>query len=455
MISFMKRNPVISTSFLLHLIVPFFAIGYLNSDEHFYTIEFALFKMNLSDYMPTSWEYQSHIRPFSLPFVFYGVGSFFKGLGIESVFTLMTIFRYASSILGFFSLFIFVEAWKQRYEISKKLEWILYLAWPLILMHSRNNSENWSTCFLLLGVALFLRNRNAFVTGILLGLSFYFRFQLGFLILPIYWFGRRNLGNLSKITLGILISCLLMALVDRWGYGFWTLTPYHYFMVNLVQDKVNSFGTSPWWYYMYLGLVKLVPFWGLAILGSVVWGFRSRNREYREILIWTLPFLIVHSLIGHKELRFIYPVMPFMMILALRFIGGFKRKWQKVFLWGNLLVMPILFMPQQKRWLIYKYVFDNKNIKTIYWASDANPLHIKSILRKDLKFLNFKDYKGSKPFYVITHNYREYFAVKKDYSCKIAKSVYPTWFRYFNIGGWVERSSVWVLGYCSPKLKSL
>jgi phosphatidylinositol glycan class B len=451
MISFIKKNPIISLSLALHLIVPFFAIGYHNSDEHFYSIEFALFKMGISDYMPTSWEYQSQIRPFSLPFVFYVIGSFLKSLGVDYVLTLSTFFRFVSSMLGFFSLFYFIEDWKKRYSISKNLEWVFYLAWPLIMFHSRNNSENWSTIFFLFGASLFLRNKNNFLTGLVLGLSFFFRFQLGFLILPIFWFKRKELGSLSVITLGILTTCALMVLVDRWGYGSWTLTPYNYFMVNLVQDKVNSFGVSPWWYYFYLGLVKLLPFWGIGILGSIAWGIKSKNQEFKEILIWIMPFLLVHMLIGHKELRFIYPIMPFCMILVARFFGELKDSWQKVFLWGNLLALPILFMPQQKRFKIYDYVFKNTEIKTLYYATEASPLHIKSIMRKDLVTKDFKEYDGNGPFWVITHKYREYEAVEKDYSCEIKKEIYPSWVRKFNIGNWVSRASTWVLGYCTHK----
>ena len=446
---FFRDNPIIGVALLLHLIVPFFSYGYFHPDEQFYGIEFMMLKLGTLDQLTFPWEYNAQIRPFSLPFLLFWIG---KALGTTDVFILSDILRLISSLLGLFSLLFFVQTWKKRFPISKSLEWVLYLAWPLIFMHTRTNSENWSTSFYLIGISLMFSKRKNLMSGVILGLSFFLRFQIGFLILPIYWFRRRELKDLSWITVGIFISCALMVTVDFWGYGEWTLTPYNYFMVNLVQDKVSHFGISPWWYYLYKGLVKLLPFWGILILSSIVWGFKTRSKEFKEILIWILPFLLVHTFIGHKELRFIYPILPFLMILVVRFI---RPKWQKILFWGNIIAFPILFMPQPKRLIIYKYLYKSKEISTVYWTHEVNPLREKSFIRKDLISKSFKHYAGEKSFYVMTPNYTEYRDLSKKFSCEIAKEIYPSWIRYFNIGGWVERSSVWVLGYCSPKLKSL
>lgn len=448
---FLRDNPVIALSLALHLIVPFFSYGFFNPDEQYYTIEFMMLKMGTLDQLTFPWEYNAQIRPFSLPFFFYTIASFLRLLGIEDVFTISTVIRVISSLVGFLSTFLFLKAWKKKYPIDKYLEWVLYLAWPIILMHARTNSENWSTSFFFLGISLILGGRKNLLSGIILGLSFFFRFQLGFLILPVYWFLRKDFKGLGLVTLGIFISCVLMVVVDFWGYGEWTLTPYNYILVNLIQDKVSEFGVSPWWFYFYQGLVKLLPFWGLVIIGSMFWGFKSRSKEFKEILIWILPFLMVHILIGHKELRFIYPILPFCMILAARFIGELKVSWQKVLIWGNILALPILFIPQHKRIVHLKYLYKNSDIKTVYFTHGGRPFHEKSLIRKDLNILPFREYMGERFFYALTPNHKDFRDLSKKFACKIEIEIYPEWIQKFNIGGWVERSSSLVLGYCQNK----
>ena len=80
-----------------------------------------------------------------------------------------------------------------------------------------------------------------------------------------------------------------------------------------------SFGVSPWYTYLILLLTVPTVLWGLAIYGSFV---ISIVRHYQNPAVWAFIFFIVcHSLIAHKELRFLFPVIP---LLPLFMVWGYE-----------------------------------------------------------------------------------------------------------------------------------
>lgn len=98
-------------------------------------------------------------------------------------------------------------------------------------------------------------------------------------------------------------------------YGKRTLTPRDFVLANL---SVSSFyGTSPWHYYLTQGLPILcttaLPFvlHGLARFGAV--NSTTGMQTMRGLVFFTLA---VYSLAGHKEWRFLHPLLPVLHVCA-------------------------------------------------------------------------------------------------------------------------------------------
>lgn len=125
---------------------------------------------------------------------------------------------------------------------------------------------------------------------------------------------------------GILLMVLIGVLVDRWFYGEWTLSAWNYFDQNILLDKVSTFGVKPWWWYITEILEKGIPPFSLLYVGSF---FLLIFYKPKSPLTWSiLPFIIVHSLIGHKEIRFVFPIIGFVSIIT---IFGFEIIQDKFF----------------------------------------------------------------------------------------------------------------------------
>ncbi|TAQ85865.1 hypothetical protein B7494_g5802 [Chlorociboria aeruginascens] len=122
-----------------------------------------------------------------------------------------------------------------------------------------------------------------------------------------------------------LAVILVSGLSDRLYFGEWTFPPYQWYHFNVSQGLAVFYGRNVWHYYFSQGLPLLLttylPF-ALYALYILVINIRSPSKsiyvapDISFILTNTLySTLITFSLISHKEVRFIYPLLPILHIL--------------------------------------------------------------------------------------------------------------------------------------------
>lgn len=117
----------------------------------------------------------------------------------------------------------------------------------------------------------------------------------------------------------------LIVLAFLWGldtlyYGRMTLTPLNFVLTNF-SSVALFYGSSAWHYYLTQGLPVLcttaLPFVLHGIWLSLGPSGTQPARCLLGLLVWTIS---VYSLAGHKEWRFIHPVLPILHIFAAKSI---------------------------------------------------------------------------------------------------------------------------------------
>ncbi len=151
--------------------------------------------------------------------------------------------------------------------------------------------------------------RKLFLAGLLCGLAMSLRIQLfpAVAIAALYFCWSRWRARTPAVFGGILLPVAIFGVVDAitWSYPFQSF--FRYFWVNAVQGRSELYGTEPWYWYLAVLLAHLGPILFLALLG-----IRSS-----PFLGWiALAILAPHSLLAHKEVRYIYPLMPILLTLA-------------------------------------------------------------------------------------------------------------------------------------------
>ncbi|THY67844.1 hypothetical protein D6C97_00578 [Aureobasidium pullulans] len=123
-----------------------------------------------------------------------------------------------------------------------------------------------------------------------------------------------------------LISGLMVVGVslvsDRSYYGEWTFPPLRFIHFNVVQSLAVFYGRNRPDYYLTEGLPLLLtttlPFaaWGCWQALSSRIPSADGQKLTRPLAISVIVFIAIMSLITHKEVRFIFPLLPGLLVLA-------------------------------------------------------------------------------------------------------------------------------------------
>jgi len=323
-----KQNVILiiaAISFFFHILAVFFSLGAHHPDEHFQILEFLNYKLGKTDASGLTWEFESQIRPWFQIYIYYYVIKFLNLFGVFSPFYYAFFFRLVSSLLGFSAICSFyplIKKWFQK-ESNQILAWAsINLFWFIPFFHARTSSENLSASVFFIAMSLFLTKISylkdikkpsfyGLICGLLLGACFLLRYQMGIMV-AFFWFWalflkKAPIKSLITCSIGIVLMSALGIVIDHWGYDAWTFAPWNYLHTNIFLDKASSFGVDPWWFYFTETLVKgIPPFSIIMILATLVFWAKFPKHP----LTWiTLPFIIAHSSIAHKELRFIFVVI--------------------------------------------------------------------------------------------------------------------------------------------------
>ncbi|KAM3078571.1 glycosylphosphatidylinositol anchor biosynthesis [Clarireedia jacksonii] len=116
----------------------------------------------------------------------------------------------------------------------------------------------------------------------------------------------------------------ISAISDRLYFGEWTFPPYQFLHFNLSQNLAVFYGRNDWHYYLSQGLPLLLTTYLPFTLMSI---FRTYNPSTTPNVKFTSNIRLILtsivctkiaalSLISHKEVRFIYPLLPILHILT-------------------------------------------------------------------------------------------------------------------------------------------
>lgn len=323
--------------------------GYHHPDEHFQILEFANYKLGRTPVADLPWEFAAQIRPGLQPMLTYGFIRAAEAVGVGSPFAQIFLLRLLTGWLclwAFFRWAHWLSSTSDDARLGRWLRWAVVLGWFVPYLSVRFSSENWAGLLFSAGLLLLLPSlcptpRAAFFFGgksrsgvwfaaaLLLVLSFFFRFQMAFALLGLgawllwRWYTDASLrptwAQAAEMLVGGAAASSLGFAADAWLYGKPVFTAYNYFAANILENKAAHWGTSPWWHYLTQTALTAVPPLSLLLLfclGLGLWHGRG------SALAWSFaPFFLAHTAVGHKELRFMFPMLLPALVLAVQGAG--------------------------------------------------------------------------------------------------------------------------------------
>lgn len=470
--------PRISLTFLL--ITAYFSVGFFQSDEHFQILEFAALKLGMISPELMPWEYTTQMRPTLQPLLALWIHKLFQLLHWEDPFVISGVLRILSALLSYLGMWSVYEFFRTRYSSSRNQDWFLFLSfllWCNIFIGVRFSSEGWSGSLFLISLLVYnklshRRNLQFLTMGFIFGLAYLCRYQVGLMIfgfcLWLLFIKREKFSSLLVLTLGFSLVFGIGILIDRWFYGEWTLTVWNYLDQNIIHDKISDFGVDPWWNYLLQVFLALIPPFSLLV---IIGYFFLIIRQPGNILVWTLlPFILVHMLIGHKELRFLFPLLGFVPAIVSESISllnsrkktdVLQRKWAKkvatAFMAINgLLLLFVATTSFDRTTPLYRYVYRHfpESTTIYYMGTDPYKLgHLSYYKRtnltvKAIESLSELDRFSNQKILLVVDRPNKLNDVNAD--VQLLYSSIPGWVWYLNFNHWIERTLAWYLYEVTP-----
>lgn len=287
-------------------------------DEIFQTLEQA--HRLVFGYGSVPWEFQYGTRSWLLPGMLAGLMRVGSWIGNSPVYYLAVIHLALAAVAA--GACVCAYLWGRRFYGSwgGVIAAVLPVFWPdNVYFGARTLSE----CVVapLLVIAIYAAEpgyrveskRRLAIAGALLGLAVAIRLQVApaaavVLLWTAFDMPSQRLVPIIAGMSGVLLAAGMIDAVT-WGYPFasmWRNVEY-----NLLFGVSNSFGDQPWYFYPYW----LLYYWNVFVIVIPLLAFYGARRVPSVVLASAAIFL-AHSLISHKELRFIYPAVLLLTIAS-------------------------------------------------------------------------------------------------------------------------------------------
>lgn len=172
-----------------------------------------------------------------------------------------------------------------------------------------------------------------------------------------------------------------IATLDTIYYGQYTFTPINFVLTNLSSVSL-FYGSNPWHFYIFQALPILL----MTSLPFVLHGARLATTQPSAkplqillgLIIWSIT---IYSAAGHKEWRFIHPLLPSMHILAAKSLVDSSRHLtnkstksiaiRRSFKWIILLQLPAIF------YIVWYHA--RAQIDVMYYLRSLPPNEVQSV----------------------------------------------------------------------------
>lgn len=472
-----NRNQLIFFGLIAHLLAAFFSVGFYHCDEKFQIFEFAGYKLGLNQSQDLPWEFQFKMRSAIQPFIVFITTKTIWTFYHASPFLIACLIRLMQVFISFYACLELFKLFENEIKSEKTKRFALYflvLGWFMPFLHVRFSSEVFSSALFLIGLTQLFKSFDSknsvsklILGGLLMGLAFVCRFQISFMIFGlIMWLivvKKPNIKIYAFLFFGGFVALVIGALIDKWLYNQWTISWWNYLDLNFFQNRASQFGESPFYFYITESFLQLIPPFSVLIICALV-GFWLKFKTH--LITWiTLPFIVLHFFVAHKELRFLFPIINFLPILFALFFEKLhetkksnlfsktlssKKVVRAIFIINYLLLLFFILKPADDTTADMKTIYeltDNQPTLIIYEELDpySATAELNYFKRENVKSIHLDSLssdliKNKVLFYYYENPIQSPLIIKNNMVFNKVYSKYPDWFKYLNFNGWLERS---------------
>ena len=474
---------------LVQVVTAWFSVGYFHPDEHFQILEFCNYKLGFSSPNDLPWEYAAQCRSAIQPLIAFTFSKILLLVGLYNPSTVAFLLRLLIGVLSWWVCCRLILLLLPGFKSEKGKRFFVVCSlflWFVPYLTVRFTAENMSELFFLAAILIILSiknlnsNKRLFylsIAGLFLGFIPFLRLQMGFslvaLAIWIVLIKKMHWKDCVILVLSALVATVISILIDRWFYGTWVLTPYNYFNQNIVKNVAAQFGVFPWWFY-FTSFIKMavIP---ISIVLLLLFFKGLLEKPFNLFSLVCIIFLIGHCIIGHKEMRFLFPISFAFIYVASIGMDSWINKISKTnfYKWGIRVLFSLnifllifkMFTPSEEiiKYYNFIYAYAKKQPTTIIsfekspfflYPLEVNfykPNNIKIIvLKKDQDIDTIVKKDSIQSFIYLSKTLQ----LPKELSSFHIEKLYcqfPDWVLKYNINHWEDRSYIWTVYKLTPK----
>ena len=371
------------TALIFRTYAAFTSIAQIYPDEIFQTVEMAHKAAFGKGFV--FWEFTVGARSWFFPGILAGVYKFLDLIGIQDPFYLnmgIKFFLACFHSLAVSVLYLIFRMWFKERITAFIFSLTLAMNFMLSYISARTLSESIAIPFMvftLYQATLYVekyRLRNLILTIVFAGIAYMLRFQssifsfgiaISFLIVS-----KKHLKTSLIFGFGYIGMMLLQGLLDKFTWGTFMHSLTTYLDYNILRGVANKHGVFPWHFYFKEMAVRFNPVTYVTASIFAVYvtiQFRLKKKEF----LFAFPFLfflIGHSLIPHKEPRFIFPFYFAVLAFSSAFFAFIYEKYGKKRIVSALTLALIILSAYTVSYNKFK---DDWNYSTVYhefWGHD-------------------------------------------------------------------------------------
>lgn len=342
---------IVAFAFVARLVAWVFVDGYVMPDEYFQSLEpahHAVFGHGV-----LAWEWDAGIRSWAVPYAYAALFRVADLIGLSGPGDLPRVAQLANLVL---SLLIVTSSWRLGRIAGRRsalLAGTLAAVFAPLLFHApRTLLDCGSAAFVIAAFARLAegagptddasragatddvsratRDGSWLAAGLLLGVAYLFRYTapLFFIGPGLFLLWHRERRPLLRFMLGLGAIVIAAGLLDwlTWGRPFHSVVTY--FTFNVAEDGSARYGVEPASWYLSILAAQAGPLWPLTLVLAAL-GL-SRRRALGACGLGLLLGLGAMSLVGHKEERFLLPIvvmLPVAFALGAARAAGALARW--------------------------------------------------------------------------------------------------------------------------------
>lgn len=343
---FLRRNWIIIliwfVALVIRILAAVFSKGYIHPDEHYQSIEVAYKEVFGFGKIP--WEFIDGARSWVYPYIVIVIFKIMIFFGASNIETILIGVRLFSGLMSMITVIVAYFFGKKLYSkfIGIIASGFVAIWFDFVFWSTRTMTDSIAMNFFFLAAYLVYciiqkedkntdkiekkfftkKTLQSFFAGVSVGLAFMFKFPVAAIGLPLFiWIiVHKKWKELAFFTGSIILLVIVQGLIDlaTWGsflHSAITFLDYNIFSGGAVTHGIDPFGT-----YAALLVDSYLEYFIIFLLFIIIALQLDKKTLYLGSIV--VFYLLIFTLIKHKEYRFILPVMSLLVLLAAK---GFTR----------------------------------------------------------------------------------------------------------------------------------